>query len=56
MNKYQSYKPSGVEWVGEIPEHWKFIKTNIIGAQNIIETSIEKKVCNGLTLILLKPS
>ena len=23
MNKYQSYKPSGVEWVGEIPEHWK---------------------------------
>ena len=22
MNKYQSYKPSGVEWVGEIPEHW----------------------------------
>jgi type I restriction enzyme S subunit len=22
MNKYQSYKPSGVEWIGEIPEHW----------------------------------
>ncbi len=22
MKKYQSYKPSGVEWVGEIPEHW----------------------------------
>lgn len=26
MRKYQSYKPSGVEWIGEIPEHWKFIK------------------------------
>jgi type I restriction enzyme S subunit len=23
MKKYQSYKPSGVEWIGEIPEHWK---------------------------------
>jgi type I restriction enzyme S subunit len=23
MNKYQSYKPSGIEWVGEIPEHWE---------------------------------
>jgi len=23
MRKYQSYKSSGVEWIGEIPEHWK---------------------------------
>ena len=22
MNKYPKYKPSGVEWIGEIPEHW----------------------------------
>ena len=22
--KYPAYKPSGVEWLGEIPEHWKF--------------------------------
>ena len=22
MKKYQSYKPSGVEWIGDIPEHW----------------------------------
>lgn len=26
MNKYQSYKDSGVEWIGEIPSHWKRIK------------------------------
>ena len=26
MNKYQSYKPSGVEWVGEIPEKWRISK------------------------------
>jgi type I restriction enzyme S subunit len=30
MNKYETYKPSGVEWIGEIPSHWDFIKTNII--------------------------
>ncbi len=23
MNKYPKYKPSGVEWIGEIPEHWE---------------------------------
>ena len=25
MRKYQSYKPSMVEWIGEIPEHWKMV-------------------------------
>jgi type I restriction enzyme S subunit len=28
--KYQSYKQTGVEWIGEIPSHWDFIKTNIL--------------------------
>ena len=23
MNRYQTYKPSGIEWMGEIPELWK---------------------------------
>lgn len=26
MEKYPAYKDSGVEWLGEIPEHWKFIR------------------------------
>jgi len=26
MIRYSSYKDSGVEWIGEIPEHWKQIK------------------------------
>lgn len=30
MDKYQTYKQSGVEWIGEIPSHWEFIKTNIL--------------------------
>ncbi len=21
--KYEAYKDSGVEWLGEVPEHWK---------------------------------
>ena len=23
MNNYESYKDSGVEWIGKIPTHWK---------------------------------
>jgi type I restriction enzyme S subunit len=26
MKKYEKYKPSGVEWIGEIPAHWKIKK------------------------------
>lgn len=26
MNRYSSYKDSAVEWIGEIPKHWKQIK------------------------------
>lgn len=26
MKRYERYKPSKVEWIGEIPEHWKTIK------------------------------
>jgi len=26
MKKYDSYKDSGVEWIGEIPMHWKDVK------------------------------
>src|SRR4051812_1936726 len=33
MKKYDNYKDSGIEWIGEIPEHWdvkklKHIKAN----------------------------
>jgi type I restriction enzyme S subunit len=26
MKKYDNYKDSGIEWIGEIPEHWKVSK------------------------------
>jgi type I restriction enzyme S subunit len=28
MKKYESYKSSGVEWMGEIPQHWTISKVN----------------------------
>jgi type I restriction enzyme S subunit len=31
MNKYQSYKPSGVEWIGEIPSSWSLKKIKYLG-------------------------
>jgi len=30
MKKYPKYKPSGVEWIGEIPEHWETIKLKYV--------------------------
>ena len=30
MKKYDSYKDSGVEWIGKIPSHWNLIKTYLI--------------------------
>lgn len=26
MKKYDLYKDSGFEWIGEIPNHWKVIR------------------------------
>jgi len=26
VNKYESYKETGIDWVGEIPSHWKTVK------------------------------
>ncbi len=29
MKRYDSYKDSGVEWIGEVPSHWKVMKTSL---------------------------
>jgi len=31
LEKYPKYKDSGVEWLGEIPEHWKVTRLANIG-------------------------
>jgi type I restriction enzyme, S subunit len=30
FKKYEQYKPSGVEWLGEVPKHWELIKFKYI--------------------------
>ena len=32
MNPYPAYRPSGVEWLGEVPEHWELIKLCRMGS------------------------
>ena len=29
MKQYDSYKDSGVEWIGEVPSHWEVRKTSL---------------------------
>ncbi len=29
--RYETYKPSGIEWIGEIPSHWEVKKLKYIG-------------------------
>ncbi len=26
MKRYEKYKPSGIDWIGEVPEHWEVMK------------------------------
>ena len=31
MMKYDTYKDSGIEWLGDIPEHWSEYRFDLIG-------------------------
>lgn len=50
LEKYATYKDSGVEWLGEIPEHWEIMKTthafNKIGS-GTTPTSTDTKYYDG---------
>ena len=49
MERYEKYKESGFEWIGEIPEHWEFDK---LGWQGIFSASgIDKKTVKGEPLV-----
>ena len=40
MEKYQSYKPSGVEWIGDIPFNWEVRRIKFL-FKSIVEKSID---------------
>jgi len=42
MKKYDSYKDSGIEWIGEIPEHWEECRLGVIGG--FTSSGIDKKI------------
>lgn len=42
MKKYNSYKDSGVEWIGEIPSHWECTRLRMLG--NFSSSGIDKKL------------
>jgi len=37
MKKYDNYKDSGIEWIGEIPEHWISIPMRFLLRQKITD-------------------
>src|SRR4030066_57771 len=41
MKRYERYKPSGIEWIGEIPEHWKVKKLKYVGQAQL--SGVDKK-------------
>ena len=42
LKPYRTYKPSGVEWLGDVPEHWTTarLKSSI---NNIVEQTTERR-------------
>ena len=34
MRRYPDYKDSGMEWIGEMPRHWKVLKAKHVGSSN----------------------
>ncbi len=51
MSKYQSYKPSGVEWIGEIPNEWSIKRLTYsfkIQKGKIPSELVDEPIVNGL--------
>ncbi len=50
LKSYPAYKPSGVEWLGEIPEHWELKKLKFIAAQVSEKVEIKSDNINYIGL------
>jgi len=44
MRKYDSYKDSGIEWIGEIPSHWEAVKLKYVAK---VQTGRTPKIQNS---------
>jgi type I restriction enzyme S subunit len=46
LKAYDKYKPSGVEWLGDVPEHWEVKKLKYLGNSIIGLTYNPKDLCD----------
>ena len=51
MTPYPKYKPSGIEWIGDIPEHWEVKKLKYVA--HVRPSNVNKKTEDGEIVILL---
>jgi type I restriction enzyme S subunit len=57
MKKYESYKESGIEWIGAIPEHWESTRLKFVGESIIgIIYSPDDVVNQGEGILVLRSS
>lgn len=47
MPKYDTYKDSGVEWIGDIPTHWKVMRFKFLSSITTGSKNTEDKIENG---------
>ena len=36
VNRYPSYKPSGVPWIGDVPDHWRIVPGRNLYVENTV--------------------
>jgi len=51
MKHYDKYKPSGVEWIGEIPAHWNSKRLKYVAS--VQPSNVDKKTLEGELPVLL---
>lgn len=57
MTSYSTYKPSGIEWIGEIPSHWEVKKLKFFGESIIgITYSPDDVTIDGSGILVLRSS
>ncbi len=49
MKTYDKYKSSGIDWIGDIPEHWEVRKLRFVG--NFTASGIDKKIIEGEPIV-----
>ena len=54
--KYEEYKDSGVEWIGEVPSHWEVKPIKRTGSFENGLTYSPTDICEGNGVLVLRSS